>query len=222
MRSGFPCTRLTLAAATWPRLWRYARVRGSGSQRLGLTIVSPSLGGVWQGEVLISVEIIPKEKAEKKKAGLGRKEPNQHPFLPKPTGRMKFVRPAACVTRPQLCLTRPFLRLLLLVLLQSLNPLYVFNECLGPALCKKFCCCLACLVIVLACVLGAPFLNVIFALPKWLLYPLLVIALTLICGPVVYVVCLRDCCKKEEDEDDPNEESKPLIQTLTGDDSDSD
>ena len=37
---------------------------------------------------------MPKKAAEKRKAGLGRSEPNMNPFLPPPTGRMKFVRRA--------------------------------------------------------------------------------------------------------------------------------
>ena len=48
-----------------------------------------------QGEVLISLEVMPKAVAAKRKAGLGRHAPNMNPFLPPPTGRMKFVRSAA-------------------------------------------------------------------------------------------------------------------------------
>lgn len=44
------------------------------------------------GRVLLSVEIMPKAMAEKIPAGLGRKEPNQNPFLPPPSGRLKLVR----------------------------------------------------------------------------------------------------------------------------------
>ena len=36
---------------------------------------------------------MPKSEAEKRKAGLGRSAPNMNPYLPPPTGRMKFVRP---------------------------------------------------------------------------------------------------------------------------------
>lgn len=45
-----------------------------------------------QGEVLMSIEIMPKAVADLRKAGLGRSEPNMNPYLPPPTGRMKFVR----------------------------------------------------------------------------------------------------------------------------------
>ena len=52
----------------------------------------PCVGCVLQGEVLMSIEIMPKAVADVRKAGLGRSEPNMNPYLPPPTGRMKFVR----------------------------------------------------------------------------------------------------------------------------------
>jgi hypothetical protein len=48
-----------------------------------------------QGDVLISIEILPKEVADATPAGLGRSEPNANPYLPPPVGRMKLVRPHA-------------------------------------------------------------------------------------------------------------------------------
>jgi hypothetical protein len=44
-----------------------------------------------RGEVLITVEILPKTAAELLPAGLGRSEPNLNPYLPPPTGRLKLV-----------------------------------------------------------------------------------------------------------------------------------
>ena len=42
------------------------------------------------GEVLISVEILPKDMAERFPVGVGRKDPNQYPVLPEPIGRMRL------------------------------------------------------------------------------------------------------------------------------------
>lgn len=44
------------------------------------------------GELLLSVEVVPKDMLKKVPAGHGRAEPNQNPILPPPTGRLKFVR----------------------------------------------------------------------------------------------------------------------------------
>lgn len=44
-----------------------------------------------QGDVMITVEILPKSVAALMPAGLGRSEPNAHPYLPPPTGRLKLV-----------------------------------------------------------------------------------------------------------------------------------
>jgi hypothetical protein len=45
-----------------------------------------------QGYAEISIEILPKTLANEIENGLGRDGPNQHPVLPDPTGRFKFVR----------------------------------------------------------------------------------------------------------------------------------
>ena len=45
-----------------------------------------------KGEVLLSIEILPKAAALSQPVGLGRSEPNVNPYLPPPTGRMKLVR----------------------------------------------------------------------------------------------------------------------------------
>ena len=43
------------------------------------------------GEILVSVNIIPKEVAVKYPQGLGRQEPNNDPFCPQPEGRIKLT-----------------------------------------------------------------------------------------------------------------------------------
>ena len=51
-------------------------------------------------KVMISVEVLPKEEAEKKKAGEGRGDPNEYPNLPDPTGRLQFsMNPATMLSR---------------------------------------------------------------------------------------------------------------------------
>ena len=40
--------------------------------------------------MLISLELLPKEAADAQPVGVGRNQPNQNPYLPPPTGRMKF------------------------------------------------------------------------------------------------------------------------------------
>jgi hypothetical protein len=44
-----------------------------------------------KGKVLVSVELLPKEDAEKQLNGQGRDSPNNFPALPEPTGRFSFV-----------------------------------------------------------------------------------------------------------------------------------
>ena len=75
------------------------------------------------GKILCSLEILPMWKAEFIRVGLGRKEPNEHPYLPPPYGRFKW----------------------------SYNPIKLFNQCIGPRFRKKVYCtiCLTCLVLYL-------------------------------------------------------------------------
>jgi len=61
------------------------------------------------GSVAYSVQIWPKDKANVMQAGQGRGDPNQDPYLPPPTGRLKF----------------------------SWNPFAMCMEICGPALCIK-------------------------------------------------------------------------------------
>eukprot|EP01017_Pseudomicrothorax_dubius_P045811 TRINITY_DN7982_c0_g1_i1.p1 TRINITY_DN7982_c0_g1~~TRINITY_DN7982_c0_g1_i1.p1 ORF type:complete len:406 (+),score=138.25 TRINITY_DN7982_c0_g1_i1:307-1524(+) len=57
-----------------------------------------------RGEILVSMELIPKSAADLSKVGQGRSEPNQNPFLPPPIGRLKL----------------------------SLNPLNMWEQLIGP------------------------------------------------------------------------------------------
>ena len=61
------------------------------------------------GCLLLSIELVPIAQVEGRPAGDGRSEPNSHPFLPKPTGRLKF----------------------------TLNPFAMAFRLLGPKLCRR-------------------------------------------------------------------------------------
>ena len=102
-----------------------------------------------------------------------------NPFLPPPTGRMKFVSVAlpclGCLrpaTHSPANTRRP----------QSLNPFYMFNEILGPALCRKFACVCCCLVFCVIMVVGAPFLNILFSFPEPIPHFIIVCVLLCTCG----------------------------------------
>lgn len=132
------------------------------------------------GKVLISCQILPKTMAtEEFPNGMGRKEPNMYPALPKPVGRMKF----------------------------SLNPFYIFNELLGPSLCRKFGCCLLCTAMVLVAVFGAPFLSVaseLFgALPDFVTHIIIWGLVALTCGCCIYMKCkkIRDDAAESDEEE---------------------
>ena len=43
-----------------------------------------------RGKLAISIDIVPEEEAQLRKAGFGRDEPNTNPFLPPPVGRRQF------------------------------------------------------------------------------------------------------------------------------------
>ena len=88
------------------------------------------------GSVCISISIVPKDEADAEPVGAGRQAPNHTPFLPPPTGRLKF----------------------------SFNPFVLGSELCGPALCAKFFCCLVCLAIIALMVFCQPVLNLIIAL----------------------------------------------------------
>ena len=64
------------------------------------------------GRVLCTLEILPKELADKNKLGKGRSNPNKDPYCPPPTGRMEC----------------------------SLNPCKMINQCVGPKFRRKCYC----------------------------------------------------------------------------------
>jgi hypothetical protein len=89
-----------------------------------------------QGHVLLSVELVPKDLVRKIPAGMGRSDPNMNPVLPAPTGRLKF----------------------------TFNIFSLGAQFCGEALFLKIFGCLMCLGVVVACVIGAPFINIVFSL----------------------------------------------------------
>ncbi len=149
------------------------------------------------GQVLISVEIVPKVVAEEAPVGLGRSEPNINPQLPDPVGRMKF----------------------------SLNPFYLLNEIMGPALCRKVF--MTCLFIGLIALLiwGGPFLSVVFELVSILPRTGQIIVWSLLfvifCVPCIWYNIKASCESSDMSSDsqatelDPEladpEEAKPLL-----------
>ena len=69
--------------------------------------------------------MLPAELADKNPVGRARQEPNHSPFLPQPEGRFEL----------------------------SLNPLKMYAQLIGPALRRKICaglCCLVCCALILA------------------------------------------------------------------------
>ena len=88
---------------------------------------------VARGSIAISVEILPKEDADNRPAGMGISEPNQNPTLPPRTGRMAL----------------------------STNPLSVLKELFGPRCVMIFCCCFClCVFFVLWFYLGMYYVNI--------------------------------------------------------------
>jgi hypothetical protein len=86
----------------------------------------------YMGEVCVSMELVPMEKAKTQPVGQGRSAPNNSPYLPPPAGRLSF----------------------------SLNPFKVFNDLLGPSICNRVLCCLCCVAFMVVIYFLAPFINV--------------------------------------------------------------
>ena len=124
------------------------------------------------GEVLMTLELLPKSVADAFPAGQGRDEPNANPRLPAPIGRVRW----------------------------SANPCYLLNACCGARIFTTFICCLLFIAIATLAILGFPFLQTIEAwisvVPKagqaviWT-----IIALFLCCPPIYcysrFVLCPR-------------------------------
>jgi hypothetical protein len=149
------------------------------------------------GQVLISVEVVPTMVAKEAPVGLGRSEPNINPQLPEPVGRMKF----------------------------SLNPFYLLNEIMGPALCRRvFMICLLIGVIALL-IWGGPFLSVVIQFVSFLPSEGQIVVWSLLflifCVPCIYYNIKASCESSDMSADsdatelDPElaepEETKPLL-----------
>ncbi|CAN0309335.1 unnamed protein product [Scytosiphon promiscuus] len=87
------------------------------------------------GKCLLGVQIWPLEKAEQQPVGNGRNDPNNEPFLPPPTGRLRF----------------------------SLNPFVMGSELFGPKICAKITCICCCVISIFLLVYFSGFFNLIFS-----------------------------------------------------------
>jgi hypothetical protein len=112
--------------AQWVTLERTTRNRETG-------LLKQDKGG----DILVTIELLPKPLATKFPAGLGRSEPNQFPVLPKPAGRVRC----------------------------SANPCYLFNACCGEKVFTAFVLTCICIVVVVVAILGAPFVQAIQVRP---------------------------------------------------------
>jgi len=88
------------------------------------------------GKVAISISIVPKALADSNPVGFGRNEPNNDPYLPGPTGRLKF----------------------------TLNPFSMGSQLLGPVLCAKFACCCCSIFLIIVLYFLAPFIQIFLQL----------------------------------------------------------
>ena len=88
------------------------------------------------GKLNIGIHIVPKSIAVSIPAGLGRTDPNANPYLPPPSGRLKF----------------------------SLNPFVMGSELCGPKLCAQLTCCLICTTIILLMIFCSPVFNFVIAI----------------------------------------------------------
>jgi len=83
------------------------------------------------GVLYVSVELVRKDIASTTLSnGSGRSEPNRFPKLPKPVGRLKWS--------------------------LMWNPFYLLRECLGPKLCRRFCCCFIITLILAITIIAFP------------------------------------------------------------------
>lgn len=103
-------------------IWYKEEDKENKDNKFWLPMKRPNKDGVTIdhcGDVLVSIEMLPKWKADICIVGTGRDEPNVNPYLPPPIGRFEW----------------------------SLNPFKLFNQCVGPkyrkklylAICVTFC-----------------------------------------------------------------------------------
>jgi len=148
--------------------------------------VKPGADPITVGQVLISIELLPKSVAAVRPAGFGRAEPNSNPPLPQPEGRPDFTK--------------------------MWNPLYLLQVCLGEGLMLKFCCLFMCLgVLALSFFVGPVFLELLnLALNVPAAGPVLLVALAvffLACAYTFYR-CRQVCCVPEDPYDGEYEDEE--------------
>ncbi|CAM9789335.1 unnamed protein product [Discosporangium mesarthrocarpum] len=137
-----------------------------------------------QGQILLSIEMLPEAVAKARPAGFGREAPNAFPTLPPPEGR------------PDLS--------------KMINPIYLMKTCLGEGLLYKFMGVLCCLGISATFFFAGPAIFDVIALTNnlpygnWILIGLCVFALMLMCN--VIRECRSTCgCGEEDDSDDEDD-----------------
>uniref|UniRef100_M4BZV0 C2 domain-containing protein n=1 Tax=Hyaloperonospora arabidopsidis (strain Emoy2) TaxID=559515 RepID=M4BZV0_HYAAE len=118
------------------------------------------------GELLVSLEILPKHLAEVRSAGLGRSEPNNFPFLPEPVDRLHLS--------------------------AMWNPCYVLEALMGPKYYRAFASFLLGSVFVMLILFAGPLINVLLILFELVPQPfgiiLFFLVLSLLMIILVYMV----------------------------------
>ena len=66
------------------------RVGSDNTPRFWIDLKHPNTDEAVRGEVEVSIELLPKSLADRRKAGLGREAPNAFPVLPEPEGRVEL------------------------------------------------------------------------------------------------------------------------------------
>lgn len=108
------------------------------------------------GELLVSVEILPKHLAGVRAAGLGRGEPNNFPFLPEPADRLHLS--------------------------AMWNPCYVLEALMGPKYYRAFASFFLCTLFLVLILLAGPLVNVLLTLFELIPNPLGLICFFLALG----------------------------------------
>ncbi|ETM03354.1 hypothetical protein L917_00416 [Phytophthora nicotianae] len=118
------------------------------------------------GELLVSVEILPKHLADVRAAGLGRGEPNNFPFLPEPADRLHLS--------------------------AMWNPCYVLEALMGPKYYRAFASFFLCTLFILLVLFAGPLINVLLTLFELVPNPigliLFFVALALLMGTLFYLL----------------------------------
>ncbi|KAL7684667.1 putative C2 domain, FerIin domain, C2 domain superfamily, Ferlin family [Plasmopara halstedii] len=116
------------------------------------------------GELLVSVEILPKHLADVRAAGLGRGEPNNFPYLPEPADRLHLS--------------------------AMWNPCHVVKALMGPKYYRAFASFFLCTLLLLLVLFTGPLINVLLTLFELIPNPLGLIcfflSLGLLIGSVLY------------------------------------